>query len=118
MNIDAGVADLVEEYAAAEFDGQTDLALADLIRSAYSAWKHADQPTITPSKKSKSWRKSIVDALAVRDGSYECRSCGSLSDVCIDHIYPVSLGGTDDLDNLQLLCRNCNSAKGNRIEAE
>lgn len=31
----------------------------------------------------------------------------------IDHIYPRSLGGSDDFDNLQLTCRNCNIIKGN-----
>ncbi|MCV9371074.1 HNH endonuclease [Bacillus paralicheniformis] len=29
----------------------------------------------------------------------------------IDHIIPQASGGTDDIDNLQLLCRPCNAAK-------
>ena len=32
-----------------------------------------------------------------------------------DHIFPRSLGGSDDLDNLRLLCRPCNSKKGARV---
>lgn len=31
----------------------------------------------------------------------------------IDHIVPVSCGGTDDLDNLALACPPCNRAKSN-----
>ena len=32
----------------------------------------------------------------------------------IDHVIPRSKGGTDHLDNLQLLCGSCNRIKGNR----
>ena len=34
----------------------------------------------------------------------------------IDHIIPVSKGGTNDMDNLQVLCHKCNLAKTNRID--
>ena len=32
----------------------------------------------------------------------------------IDHIIAKSVGGTDHIDNLQLLCSRCNRLKGNR----
>ena len=32
----------------------------------------------------------------------------------VDHIIACSLGGTDHIENLQLLCGNCNKVKGNR----
>lgn len=35
----------------------------------------------------------------------------------IEHIIPVSLGGTNDEDNLWLSCRNCNGAKYTQTEA-
>ena len=32
----------------------------------------------------------------------------------IDHIIAKSVGGTDHIENLQLLCGHCNRIKGNR----
>ena len=34
----------------------------------------------------------------------------------IDHILPVSQEGSDDIDNLQLLCRTCNRKWSSRKE--
>ena len=33
----------------------------------------------------------------------------------VDHIVPLKHGGMDTLDNVQLTCKRCNSAKGARI---
>lgn len=35
----------------------------------------------------------------------------------IDHVVPQSLGGSDEIDNLALACRNCNERRGNRTRA-
>lgn len=52
-----------------------------------------------------------------------CQLCGEKVDrrakftdraPSIDHIIPRSFGGTDDVENLQLAHRGCNSKKGNR----
>jgi len=40
------------------------------------------------------------------------RTPGDTLQGTIDHIVPRSRGGTDARDNLQLLCRRCNLAKG------
>ena len=36
----------------------------------------------------------------------------------VDHILPRSKGGTDHLDNLQLLCTHCNKSNGGKTMAE
>ena len=36
----------------------------------------------------------------------------------VDHVLPKSRGGTDHLENLQLLCSHCNRSKGNKTMAE
>ena len=43
--------------------------------------------------------------------NYQCIDCGSVIDLIIDHIQPVSSGGSNDPSNLQTLCRSCNSVK-------
>ena len=46
-----------------------------------------------------------------------CAGCGTHFEarhLTIDHIIARSVGGTDHLGNLQLLCGNCNAIKGNR----
>jgi hypothetical protein len=47
--------------------------------------------------------------LAKTDG--RCAACDSDAHVEIDHIVPISKGGTGDESNLQALCRKCNRKK-------
>jgi hypothetical protein len=35
-----------------------------------------------------------------------------------DHIHPKSKGGADSLENMQTMCSNCNSEKGNKVDEE
>jgi hypothetical protein len=44
-----------------------------------------------------------------------CASCGSRVKLEIDHIVPVSKGGSNTARNLELLCERCNREKGARI---
>jgi 5-methylcytosine-specific restriction endonuclease McrA len=50
-------------------------------------------------------------AVYERDG-HACLHCGTNSDLSLDHVHPYSLGGEDTMENLQTLCRPCNSRKG------
>ena len=43
-----------------------------------------------------------------------CALCNKKKELEIDHIQPVSLGGNNDLKNLQALCRTCNAQKNNQ----
>ena len=51
----------------------------------------------------------------------KCKGCEVLlpfRNLTIDHIIPRSRGGTNDADNLQLLCAACNSTKGDRTQED
>lgn len=72
------------------------------------------------SEKIKHLREAISPKLRVeilmRDNS-RCALCGTTAKRArmeIDHIIPVSKGGTNDPTNLQVLCVTCNQGKGAR----
>ena len=46
-----------------------------------------------------------------------CRHHFPFQNFTVDHIVPRAKGGTDHLDNLQLLCNHCNSVKGTMDQA-
>lgn len=58
-------------------------------------------------------RDKLMIALIRRDGD-GCAVCGTVEDLTVDHIIAVVDGGSDDLENLKILCRSHNSQKGAR----
>lgn len=88
---------------------------AEFIANHYWAAHSGDWLT-WPNNKPKTKAKARISAkiraeVMIRD-SIRCRHCGSADDLCMDHIVPESLGGETTVENLQVLCRSCNSRKG------
>ena len=76
-----------------------------------------DQIDLIPTPRSS--RKQIpfiTRARVVARDKFKCVTCSAERFLTIDHIVPVSKGGTDDEGNLQTLCSICNSKKGARLE--
>lgn len=73
----------------------------EALRGVPGAWKRRTIPVQTR------W------AAVQRDG-HRCVACGASPanragvELQIDHVVPVSRGGTNDLENLRTLCRECN----------
>lgn len=86
-------------------------AATEAVISAVS-FMHTVVDGARPTAKRVPWR--LREAIHQRDGG-ACLHCGSKEFLVIDHIVPQSLGGTTEPENLQLLCRSCNGAKGNRV---
>jgi HNH endonuclease len=66
---------------------------------------------------------SIATRLRIRQrANFLCEYCRSSEEAStalftLDHLYPQSLGGTDNEDNLALACHRCNGRRYNFIEA-
>ena len=62
--------------------------------------------------------REVRDKLIVRDGQ-RCQGCGwvphQVDYLQVDHNQPRSLEGTDEMDNLALLCEPCNRKKSNKL---
>lgn len=54
----------------------------------------------------------------MKSSGHACQICGSKIDLTIDHIIPLSLGGTNRENNLTVLCRPCNQKKAANIYPE
>lgn len=63
------------------------------------------------------WQKLRVHLL--RRDKYQCQVCREAVGISghVDHIVPLSQGGTNDWDNLQVLCQACHAVKTNKERA-
>lgn len=60
------------------------------------------------------WKKRVA-AVMERDG-HKCRICGTRRGFAdVHHIVKRSQGGTDDMDNLMLLCRACHNKQHGQV---
>jgi hypothetical protein len=80
-------------------------------------------PSNPPAKRHDPLRPALRFKVLHRD-NYRCQLCGRTPTTDpdlileIDHIKPVSKGGTDALENLRTLCRQCNRGKGATTESK
>ena len=62
------------------------------------------------------WAKQTAEQLwaGSHDGCPICETEITRDNMSIDHIVPVAKGGKNTMKNFQLLCKRCNSSKGDR----
>ncbi len=73
----------------------------------------------TPSSERQNVRKHHLVSLIVEQ-SGRCAICwrrlpSDQKFIHVDHVYPLSAGGTHDRSNLAVVCSECNQKKGNKL---
>lgn len=105
------------EIILSEQDGRSTKKSATSQKGALNRWKLAKankekrHERLSRARSKGTHTKDQWDSL-VRFCGEKCVKCSSEDALVKDHIVPIYQGGSDGLDNLQPLCRPCNSSKG------
>lgn len=79
-------------------------------QARYAAACRQREPKGTPRPSSAEW--IILTAQAYERDGRVCSYCGDLDGpFAVDHVVPLAKGGNNDLSNLTVACRGCNSSK-------
>lgn len=83
-------------------------------------WKRRQVGTTTTQRGyGAAWRAKCVQVHARDKQCVNCKKNGVISPIqCVDHIKPKALGGTDDFENLQGLCKPCHKDKTAKESAQ
>lgn len=91
--------------------------LATIVIDAGHYWPFGEPVGLEPAARTN--RKARISrALAkhvMERDAYRCVQCGTHLDLTCDHIIPESKGGPTTVENLQTMCRPCNSSKGTKL---
>lgn len=92
--------------------------LAIAVEQTGRPWPHY-VPRLHAVLRDSTYRKQAVPRRLAKQvferDAYRCVTCGTHIDLTCDHIVPESKGGPTTLENLQTMCRPCNSKKGARL---
>lgn len=76
--------------------------------------RYGQQYPIARMRASSAVRYSGARKTLLSQGDGCCAHCKGAKDLTVDHIVAVKNGGGNELENLQILCRPCNSKKGSK----
>lgn len=77
-------------------------------------WPRENAQGISSKLKKRPLPQGLRTKVFERD-KYRCVCCGTHKQLSVDHVYPEVHGGSDEFDNLQTLCKPCNSKKGDAL---
>ena len=96
-----------EEYVL----GYVDQAVGFVLSEAATMPTANDGPRVPRSGVKAKIGAALRTEVYERD-AYRCVTCGTHRALSLDHIIPESKGGPSTAENLQTMCRPCNSRKG------
>ena len=81
-----------------------------------SAWRREDQVFFSRRIFEKAIRSERLELCKV-DNKFACESCNDLFDnLTSDHLLPRRLGGNSRFENLRMICKECNTLKGDLFD--
>lgn len=108
--------DFADFIIASVMNGATSKVAAEsAIAAFFRNGKWVGRSRIGARLPARQWQE-IRDRILSRD-EYTCAYCGSDADH-VDHIHPISKGGSNEDDNLTAACATCNISKGDRLLSE
>lgn len=96
-------------------DAKGNLTWTDAAKQARAAWKTGDALPGAPKKVRRQPRDRVtVKALLHRDGKrcFYCPAKLTLDDATVEHLIPLTCGGTNHIANKALACAPCNIEAG------
>ena len=90
----------------------------DVLRRFESLTFLERQGTIAINQREWKTRRGKITRELRRYREAKCPYCGTGGVLGVDHIIPISRGGDNSWDNLQLICVSCNSQKRDKTHSE
>lgn len=92
-------------------------SLSELDRAIQNRIQASARRFLVVNAEGKHTRKQVMDLLNEQSG--KCATCAThLTKWHIDHKAPLSRGGSNDISNIQILCKQCNLLKGSLMQDE
>lgn len=109
---------------AKKFDSSKPAIVNDvsLIETGKPYYKKSIGMGIASVQNNRAWRLGLSGRVSRDEWVAICKRHGNKCAIChrrlpltMDHIKPLSRGGTHAVDNIQPLCKSCNSHKSNKV---